>query len=134
MCVRTAGSSPSQELQRENTQTNGSSPFNVAAQHIKSPPPLPPPEALLLPAGPERKVRGLVLTETPGGQREDRWRLTAAALLLCHAVFLWRRLVGLSQFETSGQVSAFIEYMELKIAPGSPMRAQRAPRGDGSPF
>lgn len=53
----------------------------------------------------------------PGGQPEDRWRLTAAAPLLCHAIFLWRRLVCLSQFETSGQVSAFIEYMELKIAP-----------------
>lgn len=64
-----------------------------------------------------------MLAEMPAGQREDRWRLTAAALLLCHAIFLWRRLVCLSQFEASGQVSAFIEYMELKITPGSPIRA-----------
>lgn len=74
-----------------------------------------------------------MLTEMPGGPREDRWRLTAAAPLLRHAIFLWRRLVCLSQFETSGQVSAFIEYMELKIAPASPIRAQRAVSGQAAP-
>lgn len=51
---------------------------------------------------------GLVLTEMPNGQQEDRWRLTAnvgvAALLLCHAIFLWCWLVCLSQFKTSGKV------------------------------
>lgn len=67
-----------------------------------------------------------MLTGMPDGQREDRWRLTAA-------IFLWRRLVCLSQFETSGQVSAFIEYMALKITPDSPIRGQRAVSGQAAP-
>ncbi len=51
--------------------------------------------------------------------------LGVAVLLLCHAILLWCWLVCLSQFKISGEGSAFIEYLELKIPPASPIRAEK---------
>lgn len=49
--------------------------------------------------------------------------LGVAVLLLCHAILPCCWLVCLSQFKTSREVSAFIEYLELKIPSASPIRA-----------
>lgn len=56
--------------------------------------------------------------------------LGVAVLLLCHAILLWCWLVCLSQFKTSGEVSAFIEYLELKIPFASPITARNRLNGE----
>lgn len=51
--------------------------------------------------------------------------LGVAVLQPCHATFLCCLLVCLPQFKTSGEVSAFIKYLELKIPSTSPIRAEQ---------
>lgn len=66
---------------------------------------------------------GLVLTVM---QPEDRWRLTAPLVLqCCCCVMLF--FCGLSvclNLKSLEKVSAFIEYLELKIPSASPIRAE----------
>lgn len=77
---------------------------------------------------------GLLFTVMPAGRLEDGWWLTAPLVLqydcCVRLIFLPCRLVCLSQFKISREVSAFIEYLVVKIPSVSPIRAQHRLNGE----